>query len=540
MTARRRAAKLSAYTTLLAGTVAVMGLMAATSASAHYLYVNNNDSPNSVSAYSVNLSTGALTTVAGSPFATGGDGGFSADIDSLAICGSTLYASNTEDSVSVFRINEATGALTAVAGSPFAAGDCATGLACTPDGKRLYVGNFCDDTIGIFDVDAVTGALSVNASSPFSVPGGSSSPFDIEIDSAGTRLFVSQDFSDNVGVYDIDGSGGLTPVAGSPFAAGGTEHGGVLSPNGLFYYVADLESSISGFTVGGGGTLTTMAGSPFTFPASDTTMTADNAFLIATDDSDSTIGVFSVNAGTGVPTAVIGSPFTADDTSPGGVVTAHGYVFVANGFFNNSSTVSVYTINGTTGALGAVSGSPFARGTTSPATGIAYHDSPVCSTPLGGCKAAGKSLLALKNNADDSKDKLTWKWLKGAATTLAELGTPTGATNYTLCVYAGSAAAIVAVPAGSDWQATGTTGFKFKDPSGTPDGAQKASLKSGGSGKAKALVKGKGTNLPDTLAPPLSLPVTVQLVNDSNSTCFEAVYSSFIKNDVKQFKAKAP
>ncbi|MGH3641852.1 MAG: hypothetical protein ACRDUX_22810, partial [Mycobacterium sp.] len=45
------------------------------------------------------------------------------------------------------------------------------------------------------------------------------------------------------------------------------------------------------------------------------------------------------------------------------------------------------------------------------------------------CRSAGKSILLLKNNtSDDSKDKLIWKWLKGAGTTLGELGTPNALT----------------------------------------------------------------------------------------------------------------
>ncbi|MGH3641855.1 MAG: hypothetical protein ACRDUX_22825 [Mycobacterium sp.] len=148
----------------------------------------------------------------------------------------------------------------------------------------------------------------------------------------------------------------------------------------------------------------------------------------------------------------------------------------------------------------------------------------------------------LKNNtSDDSKDKLIWKWLKGAGTTLGELGTPNALTEYTLCLYAGTSSAALTIPAGApSWQTLGSTGFKFKSANGLPDGAQKVILKSGAAGKAKALVKGKGTYLPDTLAPALTLPVTVQLVNDSNSTCFEAVYNSgaVIKNTATQFKAK--
>ena len=73
-----------------------------------------------------------------------------------------------------------------------------------------------------------------------------------------------------------------------------------------------------------------------------------------------------------------------------------------------------------------------------------------------------------------------------------------------------------------------------------PNGVQKGLLKTGMAGKAKALVKGKGTSLPDTLVPMLPFPVTAQLVNDTNSTCFEAIYSAgdVVKNDARHFKAK--
>lgn len=101
--------------------------------------------------------------------------------------------------------------------------------------------------------------------------------------------------------------------------------------------------------------------------------------------------------------------------------------------------------------------------------------------------------------------------------------------------------ATVNLLAGPAWQAAGTSGFKLTDPTGIPDGAQKALIKSGAAGKAKALVKGKGTNLPDTLAGVLPLPVTAQLINETTGLCFAAVYdaASVIKNDGSRFKAKA-
>src|SRR6185369_13825857 len=77
-----------------------------------------------------------------------------------------------------------------------------------------------------------------------------------------------------------------------------------------------------------------------------------------------------------------------------------------------------------------------------PCTANTCDGSGSCGQVPTGCKSAAKSLLLLKNNtSDDSKDKLTWKWLKGADTTLGELGSPTSTTDYTLCLYAGTSTA---------------------------------------------------------------------------------------------------
>jgi VCBS repeat-containing protein len=65
------------------------------------------------------MTTGALTAIAGSPFATGtGPGTLSIDSN-----GDFAYLANHgSGSVSAFTINATTGALIAVAGSPFATG----------------------------------------------------------------------------------------------------------------------------------------------------------------------------------------------------------------------------------------------------------------------------------------------------------------------------------------------------------------------------------------------------------------------------------
>jgi hypothetical protein len=155
-----------------------------------------------------------------------------------------------------------------------------------------------------------------------------------------------------------------------------------------------------------------------------------------------------------------------------------------------------------------------------------------------GCRTAAKSVLLMKDSTDNGKDKLLWKWIKGQSTTDVELGDPSISRTYSLCVYdaAGRRISAEVPPSASKWQ-----GLKYKDGTGSPDGIQKIVLKSGASSNAKILVKGKGENLPDTPLGSFTLPITVQLINDETSLCFQGVYgvAEVIKNDATQFKAKA-
>ena len=71
-------------------------LLASPLAAQQFVYVNNNSSPNAVSAFSLSPA-GVLTAVPGGPFATGGNGGVCFDIDSVSIrvVGPYLYATNS-------------------------------------------------------------------------------------------------------------------------------------------------------------------------------------------------------------------------------------------------------------------------------------------------------------------------------------------------------------------------------------------------------------------------------------------------------------
>jgi len=175
-------------------------------------------------------------------------------------------------------------------------------------------------------------------------------------------------------------------------------------------------------------------------------------------------------------------------------------------------------------------------------------------TPAIGCRlaAAGGSTLKIKDSAPDAKDKLKWKWSKGAATDLTDFANPvTGSATYRVCIYDGSAnpqpLLQMDVPPGGTcgtkpcWKAVKTKGFIYKNKLATSDGIVSLKLRAGVSGKAKVQATGKGEPLP-TPSLPLTLPVTVQLViqDGSTSRCWQTTYATAKRNEGAIFSAKGP
>jgi len=126
-------------------------------------------------AFSIDPADGILTPIAGSPFTTGGATPAALAIDPR---GRFLYAADdtapnapplpaSMPGVAAFRIDPATGALTTIPGSPFAAGGAPSGVAVDGSGRFLYVANQGSDDVSAFAIDGATGGLSALASSPF-------------------------------------------------------------------------------------------------------------------------------------------------------------------------------------------------------------------------------------------------------------------------------------------------------------------------------------------------------------------------------------
>lgn len=295
-----------------------------------FAYAANQGSKN-LSAYSIDATSGALTAVGGSPFAAG------TNPVSVVVDPSSRFvyvANQGSNNISAYTF-DSVGALTAITGSPFASGMASGSLAIDPLGEFVYVANHGSNNISAYLIAGASGPQFCSSASP---PAGglcplTGSPFAagtgpvaVAVDPLDRFVYVVNATSGNVSGYSICCSsnilvGSMTPVPGSPFAAGTNPQSVVVEPTGRFAYVAGGPPGSPGF-----------------------------------------VSAFSIDTTSGALTPISGSPFAVGTNPASLTVDISGqFVYVAN---SGSNDVSILKIDPTTGALTAIAGSPFAAGTT--------------------------------------------------------------------------------------------------------------------------------------------------------------------------------
>jgi 3-carboxymuconate cyclase len=116
-------------------------------------------------------------------------------------------------------IDASTGSLTPVTGSPFATGITPAGITISPNGSFLYVANQSTNNVSAFAIVAGTGALTP-VGPP--VPAGTT-PTSVTVSPDGAFLYAANQGSNDVFAYRINSaSGSLATVSGSPFTVGVT------------------------------------------------------------------------------------------------------------------------------------------------------------------------------------------------------------------------------------------------------------------------------------------------------------------------------
>lgn len=354
--------------TVAGGNVTSVSVTCATAGRFAYVANNGLNSIESVAAYSINRTTGLLTAVAGSPFAAGHTP------ISLAVRpdGKFLYVVNPvgmpqDGALSVFSINQTTGMLTPLANSPFVTSTPLFEIAIESTGKFAFTPNFTSPTVSVFSLDAATGVPTLANGSPFPCVG---APVAISVDRDGRFVYAGAqgggpNNSAGICAYTVNPTtGALAQITGSPFPAGGFSLRALtVDPTAKFVFTALGTDGLGAYRIGASGDLTPIVGSPFAAGANANTVAVDPAGKFAyvgnrSLGSNSQIFVFSIDATTGTPTQV-GTPVANADTPAFITIDPSGdLLYVAN---LDSSTISVYAVNKTTGALTAT-GSPIPNG----------------------------------------------------------------------------------------------------------------------------------------------------------------------------------
>lgn len=229
----------------------------------------------SISGFARNANTGALTAIPDAQLSTR-----YASWGVVESSGRFVYVSGFGLGVSGFQIDAATGALTALPGFPLRTGGVWGGgaLAVDPPGRFVYMPALFFDALshtlfGVlfgFRIDAATGALTALPGSPFRA---GVVPTALVVDPSGRFIYVAS-FSAVVGFRIDAATGTLTALPGSPFPSGMAPRAMAIDPSGRFVYVADSPwdddcdclppGVVFGFGIDAAtGTLTALAGSPF-------------------------------------------------------------------------------------------------------------------------------------------------------------------------------------------------------------------------------------------------------------------------------------
>ncbi len=204
-----------------------------------------------VSMYTINGTTGALSSIG--TIAAPGSIPNSVAVDPS---GKFVYMANaanatsaTAGSVSMYTINATTGTLVSI--GTIAAGTDPVSVVVDPAGKFAYVANSGSNEVSMYTIDPTTGALT----SIGSIAAGTQ-PLSVAVDSAGKFVYVTNFASNDVSMYTINAATGALTSMGM-IAAGSNPTSIAIHPSGKFAYVTNSNSnSVSMYSIdGSSGTL---------------------------------------------------------------------------------------------------------------------------------------------------------------------------------------------------------------------------------------------------------------------------------------------
>jgi len=282
----------------------------AVSPAGKFAYVTNwgeGDTAGSVSAYTIDGTTGALTLTATTAAPCVASPGSCAPwAIGVEPSGRFAYVANeggfSPTSISMYTINATTGALTSK--GLIAAEGRAIAVTVDPSGKFAYVASWSDPgsagNVSMYAIDAMTGTLTSTG-----VMAAGTNPVSVAVDSTGKFAYVANSGSNDISMYTINATTGTLTSTGVK-AAGTGPSSVVVDPSGKFAYVTNSGSNnVSMYAIDAmTGTLTSTgvmaAGTTPLSVAVDST----GKFAYVANSGSNNVSVYSIDAGTGALTLV--------------------------------------------------------------------------------------------------------------------------------------------------------------------------------------------------------------------------------------------
>jgi len=262
----------------------------------------------SVLTYAINPATGALTSTG--VIGGTGINGTPEFFNSVALdpSGKFTYAadggafpyggSGSSSSVSMYSINSTTGDLTSI--GIIDAGTSPDSVAVDPAGKFAYVTNFGSNDVSMYTIDATTGTLiSIGTIAT------GTDPVSIAVDPAGKFAYVTNSNSNDVSMYTINATTGALTSVGT-IAAGTNPVSVGVDPSGKFAYVANFNSNdVSMYTINATtGALTPVGTIAAGMSPASIAVHPSGKFAYVTNAASNEVSMYSIDAATGALTLI--------------------------------------------------------------------------------------------------------------------------------------------------------------------------------------------------------------------------------------------
>lgn len=306
----------------------------------NYVYVANS-STNTVAGYSIGSST--LTAVSGSPVAVG----YSPQALVVTPANTFLYVASSRG-IYVYPVNS-NGSLSVPSTSAVAAAVNVASIDISPDGQWLFGLDLTNTVLDEFQINASTGALSALAATPYTVTGGATvAPKEVRVAPTGNYVFAALGTGGDI-VFTLNTSTGAVATTqqlalGSPQTS---DNGLAIDSTTSYLYIArsGLNSGLAVYSIGAAGLLTAVSGSPFSAGTTPFAVQIDHSgkYVYVANRGDGTITGYQIGANASLA-ALSGSPY-ASGTQVLSLGAEKTNTYLLAGAFGGSPDLSMYSIS---------------------------------------------------------------------------------------------------------------------------------------------------------------------------------------------------